>query len=194
VVIEFNIAAFMSKETMAAVKFQPFLSFVAFIISFFIPDFPGFKYIKSFNTFEEILADVAKKLTYDDWVATKLFAVALDYFTASDGSSQLGTHLRIFSPDWILREVLLSVRQVGTEGEKAEVTMQKLKQIVEESGGKWENMVDLTADGPNVNTGKDEGLFALVAKEIAHIHVQVCLAHLFDFFFLVCCIFCLLLY
>jgi hypothetical protein len=179
VVIEFNIVGFMTKETMAAAKFGSFISFIHFIISLFIPDFPPFKYIKSFNFFEEILADVSKKLVYDDWLITKLFSIALDFFTASDQSSQLGTHLRIFSPDWVMREVLLSVRQVEPEGEKAATTLEKLREIVEQCGGDWQHMVNITADGAKGNVGKDEGLFMRIAREIAHIHVQQCMAHLF---------------
>jgi hypothetical protein len=189
VAIQFNMVAFMNKEGMPARKFLPWVALEQFNLRLLIPDFPDFHFMYSYNLFQKILYDVNKKMIHDDWITTKLYALAFDLYTSTNNRSQLAAHVRFLTPAGQIREILLSVVQIETEGEKGDAILDNIIMMLHNHGIPLDWMVGITADGANVNVGSEKGVFALIGEHIEYVRAQTCAAHsfvLFSLFHLVC--------
>jgi hypothetical protein len=176
VTIEFNLVAWMTKVNMPRSLFPSLLALQQFIIRLFIPDFPPFHFVYRAKLFQKILYDVTQKCIRDDWIATRLFGMCFDLYTGVNKRVTLAAHVRFFSPEWMLREVLLSTVQLEEGKEDAKTIVEQLLRMISNHGIDINWLVSITADGASVNTGLDGGVLAYICAKV-NARAGVCYAH-----------------
>jgi hypothetical protein len=175
----FNLIAYMNKVGMPLSLFPSLLSLQQFLIRLFIPDFPPFHFVYRARLFQKILYNVTEKCIRDDWVATRLFGLCYDLYTSVNHRVTLAAHVRYFSPEWALREMLFSTVQLEEGKEDAETIVEQLLRMCDSQGIDIQWLVSITGDGATVYTGLDQGVLALISKRVKHARLGVCYAHKF---------------
>jgi hypothetical protein len=169
----------MNKVGMPHSLFPSLLSLQQFLFRLFIPDFPPFHFVYRARLFQKILYDVTEKCIRDDWITTRLFELCFDLYTSVNKRITLAAHVRFFSPEWALREILFSTIQLEKSREDAPTIVEELLRMCADHGIDIEWLVSITSDGAPVNTGLDEGVLALICKRVAHARPAVDYAHKF---------------
>jgi hypothetical protein len=145
------------------------------------PDFPAFHHYYSYTKFQDILYRLGKEKIYHHLKHTRFYGVAFDTYTTHNKRPVLGCTLRFYRDNGDLDEIYMGCVEIDSRGDRAEVSLQHIKDLLKRFGVEYHDMISAAFDGAAVNLGAMNSIAALLARDIPHIHIVHCAAHAFVF-------------